>query len=96
MGRTNYQPIKCKICGEIFKPKAITQVCCSDACTIVNKRLHTAEANARRPKGSEIKLETTSSVKKRTIAEKKKWADIVKICEKHGLSYGEAASRGII
>lgn len=74
----------CNVCKREYTPAASTQLYCKD-CAEAAKSMREKERKER------IKAEK---------ARKKKpdmsWAEIVRICNAHGLSYGQAREKGLL
>ena len=78
----------CKICGKTFKPTRNSQLCCSDECKRENVKQHSKE---KRKRETSLRLEAKKMQKQKTD-----WAEITRKCKEAGLTYGQAAARGII
>lgn len=84
--KRNFREKTCKICGNSFKPTYAAEKCCSDECKLKNYE-RTQATNQERQ---------AWKAKKAKKPKPTDWSEIVRKCDEAGLTYGQAAARGII
>lgn len=83
-----YPPKLCAICGELYHPLGGNTRYCVNCRSIAEKR--------RKEKQGYLGMDKARKRQKEGKEAQRTWSEVIRVCEQHHCTYGQAVARGLI